>query len=134
MTDMQVIVSDTETGTSYQLEADVDDFVGSSVGETVDGSLVGLDGYEIEITGGSDDTGRPLRGDVEGREITEVLVSGGTGFNPSKEGERKRVTVRGGEIGDATAQLNTKIVEEGDESVESLLGLEESEDEETEEE
>lgn len=131
---MQVIVSDTETGTSYQLEADVDAFVGSSVGETVDGSLVGLDGYEIEITGGSDDTGRPLRGDVEGREITEVLVSGGTGFNPSKEGERKRVTVRGGEIGDATAQLNTKIVEEGDESVESLLGLEESEDEETEEE
>jgi small subunit ribosomal protein S6e len=32
------------------------------------------------------------------------------------------VTVRGGEVSDAVAQLNVKVTERGDESVEDLLG------------
>jgi small subunit ribosomal protein S6e len=38
------------------------------------------------------------------------------------------VTVRGGEVSDAVAQLNVKIAERGDDSVEDLLG-EDGEDE-----
>ncbi len=128
---VRVVVSNPETGDSYQVEADVNAFTGNEIGDEVDGSAVGLDGYTLEITGGSDDTGRPMRGDVEGQGIAEVMVSGGTGFNPTRDGERRRVTVRGGEVGEATVQLNTRVVEEGDEDIDSLLGAnEEDEDEE----
>lgn len=128
---VRVVVSDPDTGESYQVEADVNAYTGSAIGDEVDGGPVGLDGYKLEITGGSDDTGRPMRGDVEGQGIAEVLLTGGTGYNPTRDGERRRVSVRGGEVGDATVQLNTRVVESGDEDIETLLG--EDEDEEGEE-
>ena len=122
MAEARVIVSDTETGDSYQVEADSASFIGRSIGEEVDGDSVGLSGYTLEITGGSDDTGRPMRRDVEGSGIEEILVRGGTGFNPTVDGERRRVSVRGGTVSDSVVQINTKIVDHGDEEVEELLG------------
>lgn len=125
MADFQVVVADPESGTTYQRDVDGQDanrFLGRSIGEEVDGGAVGLDGYTVEITGGSDDAGRPMRGDVSGPHLKEVLLDGGTGYKPSREGERKRVTVRGGEVSDAVAQLNVKITERGEASVEDLLG------------
>lgn len=131
---VRVVVSNPETGDSYQVETDLNAFTGKAIGDEVDGNVVGLDGYTLEITGGSDDTGRPMRGDVEGQGISEILVSGGTGYNPTREGERRRVSVRGGEVGDATVQLNTRVIEEGGTDIEEALGGggdgEESEDEE----
>jgi small subunit ribosomal protein S6e len=119
---VRVVVSNPETGNSYQLEADVNDFGGTAIGDEVEGGVVGLDGYKLEVTGGSDNTGRPMRGDVEGQAIDEILIDGGTGFNPTRDGERRRVSVRGGEVGDATVQLNTKILEQGDSDLQDLLG------------
>ena len=130
---VRVVVSDPETGNSYQVEDDVNAFTGKAIGDEVDGSVVGLDGYTLEITGGSDDTGRPMRGDVEGQGISEILVSSGTGYNPTREGERRRVSVRGGEVGDATVQLNTRVVEEGGTDIEEVLGEDEDGDEEQQE-
>ena len=63
-----------------------------------------------------------MRGDVNGPDLKEVLLEGGAGFNPERDGERKRVTVRGKEVSEAAAQLNVSIVERGEESVEDLLG------------
>ncbi|MFC7081674.1 30S ribosomal protein S6e [Halorussus caseinilyticus] len=125
MADFQVVVADPESGATHQRDVDGQDanrFLGKSIGEEADGGAVGLDGYTVEITGGSDDAGRPMRGDVAGPNLKEVLLDGGTGYKPSRDGERKRVTVRGGEVSEATAQLNVKISERGDESVEDLLG------------
>ena len=125
MADFQVVVADPDSGATYQRDVDGQDanrFVGRSIGEEVDGGAVGLDGYTLELTGGSDDAGRPMRGDVSGPNLNEVLLDGGTGYEPSRDGERKRVTVRGGEVSEATAQLNVKITERGDASVEDLLG------------
>ncbi|MDZ7687949.1 MAG: 30S ribosomal protein S6e [Halobacteriales archaeon] len=128
---VRVVVSNPDTGSSYQVETDVDAYVGSAIGDEVDGGPVGLDGYTLEITGGSDDTGRPMRGDVEGQGIAEILVSGGTGYNPTRDGERRRVSVRGGAVGDATVQLNTRVVEEGSGDIDELLSEgDEDEDEE----
>jgi small subunit ribosomal protein S6e len=126
---VRVVVSNPETGNSYQVEADANDFVGNEIGDAVDGKVVGLDGYKLELTGGSDDTGRPMRGDVEGQGINEILIDGGTGFNPDRDGERRRVSVRGGAVGEATVQLNTKVLETGEKDIADLLG----EDEETQE-
>jgi small subunit ribosomal protein S6e len=103
---------------------DANRFIGRSIGETVDGGAVGLDGYELTLTGGSDTAGRPMREDVAGPNLKAVLLTGGTGFNPTRDGERKRVTVRGREVSEDTRQINAKITDRGDQSVAELLGLE----------
>jgi small subunit ribosomal protein S6e len=125
MATFQVAVADPETGATYQRAVEgqsANRFLGRSIGEEVDGGAVGLDGYTLELTGGSDDTGRPLRGDVEGPNLKEVLLEGGVGYEPTRDGERKRVTVRGGEISEAVAQVNARITERGSEDPEALLG------------
>ncbi|MEY7848762.1 30S ribosomal protein S6e [Natrarchaeobius sp. A-rgal3] len=125
MASFTVVVGDPESGSSYQLEAEEQDanrFIGRSIGEEVDGGAVGLDGYTLEITGGSDDAGRPLNGEVQGPNLTEVLMKGRqTGYHPQRDGERRRITVRGGEISDAVAQINASIVGRGSTDVDELL-------------
>lgn len=131
MATFAAVVSDPETGHSYQVEVDGQDanrFMGREIGDAVDGDAVGLPGYTVEITGGSDAAGRPMRGDVGGADLSEVLLAGGTGYEPSRDGERKRVTVRGREISDEIVQLNLAIDERGDQRVEVLLGDADPED------
>jgi len=125
MAEFTVAVADTEAGVTHQVEVSgqsANRFVGRELGDTVDGNAVGLDGYTLELTGGTDDAGRPMRGDIRGANLAEVLLKGGTGYEPSRDGERKRVTVRGREVGDATRQINVKITEYGPGEVAELLG------------
>jgi small subunit ribosomal protein S6e len=132
MATFQVVISDPESGRSWQTEVEGQDanrFVGRELGDEVDGGAVGLDGFTLEITGGSDEAGRPLRSDVKGPGLKDILLEGGPGFKPTRDGERKRVSVRGREISDVVAQLNVSVVEgegsvaeafgEGDEDAES---------------
>jgi len=124
MAEFTVAVADPEDGQTRQIDVDGQDanrFIGKDIGEEVDGSAVGLDGYTLEISGGSDDAGRPMRADVSGPNLREVLLTGGTGYEPSRQGERRRVTVRGSEVSDAVAQINAKISEHGDGDVDELL-------------
>ncbi|TQQ81633.1 30S ribosomal protein S6e [Halonotius roseus] len=135
MAEFQVAVADPRDGQTYQHEVDGQDanrFLGRELGEEVDGGAVGLDSYTLELTGGSDETGRPMREDVPGAQIRERLLEGGVGFNPSRNGERKRITVRGRQISEATAQVNATIVD-SDDNVRVALGLEEPEPDEDEE-
>lgn len=115
------VVADPETGLSHQFEADDADLRGHRLGDDIDGGDIGIPGYTLELTGGSDAAGRPMRADVEGPRPVKVLSSGGTGFHPTRDGERKRITVRGNEVGDETTQLNFAIVEHGDTAIEELL-------------
>lgn len=125
MAEFTVAVADPDDGSTYQVdvsEQDANRFIGKDLGEEVDGSAVGLDGYTLELTGGSDNAGRPMRQDVRGSSLKEILLEGGVGYQPERDGERKRVTVRGREVSDETRQINAKIVEHGSESVADLLG------------
>jgi len=126
MASFTVVVGDPESGLAYQLEAEEQDanrFLGKSIGDEVDGSAVGLDGYTLEITGGSDDAGRPLNPDVAGPNLTEVLMEGRqVGYKPNRDGERRRITVRGREISNSIAQVNASVVESGTTSIDELLG------------
>lgn len=131
MADFQVVVGDPEEGTTHSFDVDGQDanrFIGRSLGETVDGDAVGLSGYELELTGGSDTSGRPMREDVAGTSTKAVLLEGGVGFEPSVDGERKRVTVRGAEVSDDTRQINAKIVSRGEQSIEDILGGDEDDE------
>ena len=135
MATFNVVVSDPDSGHSVTREVEGQDanrFMGREIGDEVDGSAVDLDGFTVEITGGSDAAGRPLRSDVRGSALKEILLTGGTGYHPDREGERRRVTVRGREISDAAAQINVKITG-GDEDPLVALGVKEPEEEEEDE-
>lgn len=123
-----VVVADPENGATYQREIDGQDanrFLGRSIGETVDGDAVGLPGYTVEITGGSDDAGRPMREDVSGSALREVLLTGGTGYHPQRDGERRRITVRGAEVGEPTVQINAKVTSYGEDAIADLYAEDE---------
>ena len=124
MAEFKVVIADPETGETFQREVDGQDanrFLGRELGDEIDGDAVGLSGYTIELTGGSDETGRPMRADVSGTRLKELLLEGGVGFKPSRDGERKRITVRGREIDDDVAQINASVVD-GDGGVATALG------------
>lgn len=114
MAKFKVIVSDPENGTSKITEledARAVPLIGKRIGDVLDGSIVGLPGCKVQITGGSDKDGFPMRPNVHGGVRRSVVLSGGVGFNPQNEGERKRKRVRGNIITDEIVQVNMKIVE-----------------------
>ena len=114
MAKFKVIVSDPQAGTSKVVEIDearAAPFIGRRLGETIDGSAVDLPAHTIQILGGSDKDGVPMLGNVHGGVRRRVVLSGGTGFNAKKKGERRRKTVRGNIITDEIVQINMKIVE-----------------------
>ncbi|WP_058994233.1 30S ribosomal protein S6e [Haloarcula sp. CBA1127] len=124
MAEFTVAVSDPEDGHTYQIDVDGQDanrFIGRELGDEVDGGAVGLDGYSLELTGGSDTSGRPMRPDVRGVTTKEIMSDGGVGFEPTTDGERKRITVRGREVSDDTRQINAKITARGSDDVADLL-------------
>ena len=131
MAELKLVVSDPDTGKTYQTDVDGQDanrFLGRSLGEEVDGSVVGLSESTLELTGGSDAAGRPMREDVSGSNLKQLLLEGGVGYHPEKDGERRRVTVRGAEFSEESAQVNAKVV--GDEDVAAAFGEGDDEDEE----
>ena len=114
MAKFKVIVSDPQAGTSKVVEleeARAAPFIGRRLGETLDGSAVDLPAHTVQILGGSDKDGVPMRGNVHGGVRRRVVLSGGAGFSPKNSGERKRKTVRGNVITDEIVQINMKIVE-----------------------
>lgn len=114
MAKFKVIVSDPEESRSKVVElegARAVPLIGRRLGEIVDGSVVGLSGHKLQITGGSDRDGFPMRPNIHGGVRVSVIVSKGVGFHPQREGERQRKTLRGNVITEEIVQVNMKIVE-----------------------
>ncbi len=124
MADFKIVVSDPKTKT-YQFDvtgSEANQYIGKSIGQTVDGATVGLAGYTLKITGGSDKGGTVMRGDLPGPKRQQVLVATGIGAKPKVSGTRRRKTMRGREISPDTSQINTKVVEYGEKTIDALLG------------
>jgi small subunit ribosomal protein S6e len=120
---MQAVIG-TTTGASYQIGLDdqqANAVTGKQIGDEVAGSLFGLDGYTLEITGGSDQEGFPMRESLSGTGRRSILVTNETGGHDLRDGERERTTVRGNTVSTQIEQLNLRVVEQGDEDVETLL-------------
>ncbi|MFC6786651.1 30S ribosomal protein S6e [Halobaculum halobium] len=127
MAEFKIVVGD-DAGDTRQFDVDGQDanrFLSREIGDEVDGAAVGADGVDLTLTGGSDKAGRPMREDVPGGELKELLLEGGVGYKPSRDGERKRVTVRGRQVSEETVQINAHI--EG--SIAAALGEETEEEE-----
>ena len=139
------VVNDTNPdngGRSYNLTVsgnNLSQFLGKKIGDSVDGIFVGdgevtLGGFKLEITGGSDLTGTPMRADLDGGGRKKILVSPSTGFKGHKivkkkggryrytyDGLRKRRAFRGNVISSDTRQINLKIVESGNKSLADIF-------------
>src|SRR3989344_1233143 len=104
-----------EKGKAWKIEKEAEFLVGISVGEKFEGKEIGGDfeGYEFEITGGSDISGFPLYKDAEGIGLKLFLLTKGWGMKDSRGGVRLRKTVRGKTISDKVVQINIKVIKEG---------------------
>jgi small subunit ribosomal protein S6e len=85
--------------------------IGKKIGETIDGTALGLRGYKLLITGGTDKDGFPMHPTIHGGIRKSILLKKGVGFNPKREGQRKRKTLRGNVITEEIVQINMKILE-----------------------
>lgn len=114
MAKFKIIISDPDLGTSKTVELEETrtvPLIGRRVGEVLDGAIVGLSGHKVQITGGSDKDGFPMRPSVHGGVRRKIILGGGVGFNPKDEGQRRRKMVRGNVITDEIVQINMKIME-----------------------
>ncbi len=126
MAELRFVINDVKTGKSYQKALDTSDFEGKEVGEKIKGELLGLDGYELEITGGSDYAGFPMRKDISGTSRKRALLTKGVGMKKiEKKGIRKRKTVCGNRIHDKIVQVNLKVLKEGSKKLEEIFKKEE---------
>ena len=75
-------------------EGDANPLMGLVIGAETDAAIVGLAG-KLKITGGSDKSGVPMRGDLHGMARKRVLLSKGVGLQDTEHGLRKRKLVRG---------------------------------------
>ena len=118
----KLVISEGEN--SHQLEVEATEskkLIGLKIGDNFDASLVGLKGYTLKITGGSDKNGFPMKKDVEGPRRIKSLLSGGVGFNPKRDGQRRRKTVRGNTISDDIVQINAIVDQKGEKNIDELL-------------
>ncbi len=127
---MRIVISETTSGKSYQVELEKDkeaSIVGKKIGDELDGNLVGAAGYVLELTGGSDGSGFPMRMEVHGASKKPVLTSEGTGFHAKRKGERRRKYVRGNTYSSDIIQINAKVKKAGATPLEQLFKKEEKE-------
>ena len=136
----KIVVSEPKSKKAWQIEKDVPLLVGKKVGEKFDGSMLGLSGFTLEVTGGSDKDGFPMRPDLEGSQRKKALLTRGIGFRGRKKikkkvfkvkGMRKRKFIRGNTISDDIMQVNCKIVE-GEGDIPKILGIQPKEEEKSE--
>ncbi|MGC9099204.1 MAG: 30S ribosomal protein S6e [Candidatus Micrarchaeia archaeon] len=129
---MKIVYSDRKSGKSAQREVPKEKeslLIGRKIKEQIDGSIIGLEGYKLEIRGLSDQMGAPSRAEIEGTRKSWPLLSSGPGIRKPKKGERRKRLVRGNTISPDTEQINTVIVEYGSLPVDEIFKTEKKEGE-----
>jgi small subunit ribosomal protein S6e len=130
--DFRVVISDPRSGKAYQVEVKdpgASKLLGRKIGDSIEGDSLGMPGYKLKITGGSDREGFPMRQDLPGTRRRRVLIAGGVGYHPLAEGRKRRKSIHGREISPDIGQINVKIVEAGAKAVEEILGKAQSAEE-----
>ncbi|MBI5872487.1 30S ribosomal protein S6e [archaeon] len=115
MVEFKFVINDVKTGKSIQKVMDGSAFLGKRIGEKVSGHPFGLGDYELQITGGSDYAGFPMRADIQGIGRKKALLTAGAGLkSKGRKGRKARKTVAGNTIHEKTAQVNLKVIKYGE--------------------
>jgi small subunit ribosomal protein S6e len=127
----KIVISEPKSRKAWQIEKEVPSLIGKKIGDNFDGSLIGLTGFSLQITGGSDKDGFPMRPDLLGSLRKRALLTKGIGFRGRKKikkkvfkvkGMRKRKYIRGNTISDEIVQVNCKVIE-GEGDIPKILGI-----------
>lgn len=104
-----------DKGKAWKVELADESLSGKSIGEKFDGKEIKpeLEGYQLEITGGSDSAGFPMYKELEGSSLKRFLFKKGWGMKDNRKGVRIRKTVRGKSVFANTSQINIKVVKAG---------------------
>jgi small subunit ribosomal protein S6e len=116
MTKIKINIGNPQNGKTNQFELDdnqSETLIGKKIGDKVSGKDTGHEGYEFQITGGSDYCGFPMRKDITGTARKKILATKGVGMRSKRQGLRLRKTVSGNTIYNKTAQVNLKILKAG---------------------
>jgi small subunit ribosomal protein S6e len=110
-------------GKTIKIKAETEDLIGKMIGSKILGDKISLDlkGYEIEITGTSDNAGFPGLKEVQGQNLKKVLLKRGKAMSDKRKGLRLRKTVRGNTISQNTVQINCKVLKQGKKKFEDLI-------------
>ncbi len=120
MAELKVNIGDKQSKKTAQKElkeGEVKPLIGKKIGDKVKGDSIGFEGYEFEVTGGSDHTGFPMRKDVQGASRKKILIVKGIGIRKNRDGRKVRRTVAGNTIHEGTAQVNLKVTKAGKKSL-----------------
>ncbi len=126
----KIVISEPKAGKTYQIELDpskMSSIVGKKIGDDVSGSIMGLAGYKLRITGGTDRQGFPMRKGIHKAGRTSILLSAGPGIAKSKNGVRRRKTVMGEIVSEELEQINTVVSSYGKIPLDAALKKEEQE-------
>jgi small subunit ribosomal protein S6e len=137
MVEFKVVVNDTKTGKSHQVQVSghhANSLIGKKIGDEVDGIFISLPGYKLMISGGTDKDGFPMRSDLPGTVRRRLLISKGKGFNAKENGIRRKKSIRGSSINQDIVQINMKVVKHSSKPIEKLIKKEEDKKEEPQEE
>jgi len=128
MPNFQFIISDPTKRKAYKVEADQDKsigLVGKTIGQKFNGDILGLSGYELQITGGTDKDGFPMHPQVHGPGRKKIVLAHPPGFHPKMKGQRRRKMIRGNAISRDIRQINCKVTKAGTKPLDQLIKKEE---------
>ncbi len=120
---MNIVVSDPKTRKAHVKKVESMPYQGAKLGQEVDLSELGLDGYKGIITGGSDKTGTPMRTNFPGTGRKKLLIYPGVGFRKGEKGERRKRPLRGNVVANDIHQLNIKVTHHGSQTLDELLPM-----------
>jgi len=126
-------VSDGKESRQIEKDQSLCPILGKKIGETFAADFLGLEGYVLKVTGGSDKDGVPMRPDIDSPGRMALVLTKGIGFTGKlrgrkkkrkakpREGIRKRKIVRGNTISTDTMQINCKVEKAGPKPLAELL-------------
>lgn len=125
MAEFKVVVADPKTGRAYNVDAGsgaAGALIGKKIGDEVDAGPLGLAGYRVKITGGSDRTGIPASGSLPGAGRKRLLAAGDmVGYHPKMDGQRRRKMLRAKEITPDFVQVNAMVTAYGERALDELF-------------
>ncbi len=125
MASFKLCISEPSTGMTFQKEVkdnQAKPFIGMNIGESINGDNFDLNGFEFQITGGSDYCGFPMRRGILGMR-KKITILGGVGFRGDAKGIKRRKTVCGHKIHDKIAQINLKVIKDGPQKLNDVFGI-----------
>merc|ERR1719389_273433 len=128
---MKFNISDPSTGGQKKIEIDNEKFIrpfyDRRMGQEIAGELMddeAYKGYIFRITGGNDKQGFQMKQGILINHRTRILYKKhGTGFNPKRDGHRKRKSVRGCICNSDLAAIFLRVVKKGEKEIDGVTNV-----------